>query len=356
MWSQSYDLQLNDVFAVQDEIAVSVAETLKVRFESASKRRPEYKPKSEAYQAYLQARYFMNRLNKEDLLKAKQYFQQAVQIDPNFSYAWSGLASVYINLVNSMNMPANEGYEKALRYSQKALELDQDSVNALSTLAYIKISYSHDWGGAENSLKRAMALEPENAVVLRTFAVVEARRGNVNEAVKMNQQSIQLDPVSISSYWNQGAYYYFAGRFKEAESAYKKVLELNPEREEVHARLGLLYLLQAKKEAAVAEMKKEPDERWRMFLLPLIHHSAGLDAKADRALDQLIQEQQNNMPSQIAQIYAYRGNADKAFEWLERAYDHNDADLFFIKPDQLLRNLHGDRRWRAFLKKMNLPA
>jgi tetratricopeptide (TPR) repeat protein len=147
----------------------------------------------------------------------------------------------------------------------------------------------------------------------------------------------------------------YSGRLPEAEAAYKKVIELNPARAEAHSRLGLVYLTQSKKETALTEMYKETDERWRLWGLALVHHAMGKSADADRALNQLVQNYKNEMAYQIAEIYAYRGKIDQAFESLDHAYQQHDSGLLQIKNDPLLRNLKRDSRWRTFPKKMNLP-
>jgi eukaryotic-like serine/threonine-protein kinase len=354
LWSHSYDREMNDIFAVQDDIATSVAEALNV---TLLKSRPKgHEPKPEAYNAYLQGRYFLNRLNKKDFEKAKEYFQQAVQIDPNYAVAWVGLASAYGDLANTGHMPVNEGYATARKYVEKALQLDPDLPVALTRLAVIKMRYDWDWSGAEAALKRATALDPKSAVVLRSAATLEAILGRIDESIKLNDRAIQLDPIFITGYWNQAINYYNAGRLMEAEAAYKKVLELNPQREIAHARLGLVYLAQSKKETALAEMHKEPDELWRLWGLAMVLHAAGNSNEADRALGVIVQKYQKEMAYQIAQIYAYRGKIDQGFEWLDRAYRQRDSGLSEMKGDPLLRNLHTDPRWQAFLKKMNLPV
>jgi serine/threonine protein kinase/Tfp pilus assembly protein PilF len=353
LWSQSYDTEMNDIFKVQDEISTSVAEALKVTLLNV--RPKKHEPKPEAYNAYLQGRYYIDHVTKENLEKGKQYYEQAVQIDPDYSRAWTGLASYYLNVASRGYIPVNEGYPMARKCVDKALQLDPDEPAALSHLAYLKLTYEWDWAGAQAILKHALAIDPQNRTVLRDTATLAATLGNLDEAIRLNQQSIQSDPVSVSSYSSQGTYYYFAGRLKEAEATYKKVIEMNPERTVVHANLGRVYLAQSKWEAALDEMRKEPDELWRLWGLAMVHHSAGRSLDADRVLAEYIQKYQNDMAYQIAEVYGYRGNNEKAFEWLERAYQQRDGGLLYVKTDPLLRNLHYDPRWHVFLKKMNLP-
>ncbi|HEY7160767.1 MAG TPA: protein kinase, partial [Acidobacteriota bacterium] len=178
LWSETYDRQMDDIFAVQDEIANSVAEELKVTlFTSHHVRAKEYKPKLEAYNAFLQGRYFLFRTNKEDLEKAKSYFDQAIQIDPNYAEPWFALARIYTTSADQGYISAEQGYSQARVCVNKALQLDPDSVGGLLALAWIKQSYDWDWAGAEAALKHARELDPNGASVLRTTAVLEAKMG-----------------------------------------------------------------------------------------------------------------------------------------------------------------------------------
>jgi TolB-like protein/Tfp pilus assembly protein PilF len=355
LWSQSYDRQVNDVFALQDEIAAAVSEKLKVTLLGTQKRK-EYQPKPEAFNAYLQGRYLVtNRRTKESLEKAKQYYHQALQIDRNYSNAWVGLASVDLALVEQGYLPINEGSETARRYVQTALQLDPDSPTALTRMGWIQMANDWDWAGANVTFKRALVVDPENTKILGWAATLEAVLGHLDQAIKLNQRAIQADPLFILSYWNQAEYYYGAGQLNEAEEAYKKVIELNPEWTGVYARLGSVFLAQSKNEAALAEVRKERDERWRLYGLALAHHALGNSNETERALTELIEKHQKGMVSQIAAVYAYRGQNDEAFQWLERAYDIHDYGLLGIKIDPLYFNLHRDPRWSKFLKKMNLP-
>jgi tetratricopeptide (TPR) repeat protein len=358
LWSQDYDREMNDVFAVQDEIAASVAEALKVNL-LKNDRKPEYKPKPEAYNAYLQGRYFVNRgrSDKKEFLKAKQYLEQAVQIDPNYSDAWVGLANY--DFVIQDYIPVNdptELYKNARQYVQKALQLNPESALGLTSMASMQMRLDWDWQGAANTLRQTRALYPENPVVLRWTSGLEEALGNTDEAIKLLQQAIDLDPLFVQSYLTLGVLYYEALRLNEAESAFKKVIELFPERTGTHGWLSQVYLEQSKIPAALSELQKETEERSRLLGLALVYHAQGNDGEADRVLDELIQKYHAGLNYEIANVYAYRKQNDKAFEWLDRAYNLHDGSLIHIKVDPLLRNLHHDPRWPQFLKKMNLPV
>jgi len=357
LWSQDYDREINDVFAVQDEIAASVAEALKVTLLENTKRQPEYKPKPEAYNAYLQGRYLLSRAHTEDFEKIKQFFQKAAEIDPNYSDAWLGLADYNLNVQGFIPIKdPKKRFDAARKYAQKALQLNPESAKALIRLGFIKMVSDWDWSTAENLFRRARALSHESPLGFNWSYQLQEVLGNTDQAIKMLQQSIQLDPLALHAYNNIGRLYYEAGRYKEAEASLKKVLELDPDYLGAHWTLSYIYVMQSNKKEALAEILKEPDQRLRVQGLSIVYHALGNSEKADSALQELIQKYHIGLDYEIAEVYAYRGDHDKAFEWLEQAYQLHDKSLFSIKIDPLLRNLHHDPRWPKFLKKMNLPA
>jgi tetratricopeptide (TPR) repeat protein len=308
-----------------------------------------------AYNAYLQGRYFEGRRNKDDLEKAIGYYDQALQIDPNYARAWVGLSGVHSTQADSGYVPVDEGYAKARKEVQKALELDPSLAEAHALLGWIKRSYDWDWIGADAAYKRALELEPANGNAVRGAASLAAALGRFDEAIKLDHRAIELDPLRISTYNNLGRHYYYAGRWQEAEAALRKALELNPQYPTVHLLLGRIYLAQSESQEALAEMQKEPEPVYGGYGLALAYHAAGKTKEADAALVEYIEKFQNDAAFQIAEIYAFRGETDKAFEWLERAYKQRDGGLAEIKGDPLLRNLERDPRYPAFLKKMKLP-
>ena len=205
-------------------------------------------------------------------------------------------------------------------------------------------AYDWDWTGADAAYKRALELEPGNADVVRGAAGLAATLGRFDEAIKLDRRAIELDPLRAAAHFNLGFHAYYAGRWEEAEAAFRKALELNPQYPSAHMNLGRIYLAQSKPEEALAEMQKEPEPFWRGQGLALAYHAAGKKKEADAALAEYIEKYQNNSAFQIAEIYAYRGETDKAFEWLERAYKQRDGGLSEMKGDPLLRNIEKDPR------------
>jgi len=225
--------------------------------------------------------------------------------------------------------------------------------DAHKVMGYIKRTYDWDWSGADESFRRALELEPGNADVINRASVLAWTLGRFGETIKLIRRSIELDPIRVSGYFFLGLYTYYAGLLEESQTASRKVLELNPQYPIAHKNIGLVYLEKGKPDLALTEMKRETEPFWQMFGLALVYHKLGKKKEADNKLAQLIKE--NNAAFQIAEIYAYRGETDKAFEWLERAYVQHDAGLTGMKGDPLLRNIEKDPRYITFLKKMKLP-
>ena len=354
LWSESYDRQMQNIFAVQDDIATSVANALKITLEGSESPKTQQR-NPEAYNAYLQGRYFYDRRTKEDLEKSIDYYQQALRIDPNYARAWAGLSRVHARQADAGYVLVEESYVKARKEAQRSMDLDSTLADAYVAISWIKRSYDWDWTAADAACKHALELEPTNVDVLSSAALLSYTLGRFDEGIALSLRAIELDPLSATAYFRLGSLYYYAGRISESEAAFRKVLELNPQRPVAHSLLGLIYLEQSKSQQALTEIQKEPDPVWRSQGLAMAHHALGNKSEADSVLKEYIKQYQSVAAVQIAEIYASRGEIDKAFEWLERAYKQRDGGLSQIKGDPRLHNLWSDPRWNAFLKKMNLP-
>jgi TolB-like protein/cytochrome c-type biogenesis protein CcmH/NrfG len=356
LWSETYDRELDDIFAVQEEIAHSVAGSLKVALLGAKTATPSTQGKNaEAYNAYLQGRYFLDRRGKENLEKAVGYYEQAVRLDPGYAPAWAGLAETRRSQADSTYLPLDEGYRKAREGVERALALDPNLAEAHAAMGWIRTHYDWDWAAADASFQRALVLEPGNAAVVRGAARMAATLGRFEEALALDRRAVEMDPLNARAYYNLGIYANYAGRLEEAVAAFKKALEINPEYPGLHSFLGRVYLAQARPQEALAEMEREPEPTWHGQGLALAYHALGRKKEADAALAEYVAKFHDGWAYQIAEVYAFRGEADRAFEWLERAYAQRDGGLSEMKGDPLLKNLERDPRYAAFLKKMRLP-
>jgi serine/threonine protein kinase/Flp pilus assembly protein TadD len=354
LWSDTYDKELKDVLSLQEEIASNVAEALKVTLLGQHVSAPR-SVNGEAHNAYLRGMYFREKRTKEGFEKAIHYFEQAAALDPNYAPAWSGLAAVYRNQANFGHMSVDEGNTKALDCVEKALATDPNSADAYVQLGWIEMAYHWNWDKSEAAFKRALELEPKNVAALRGMTNLKTALGQFEEALALNSSALELDPLNIITLIGQAGCLFNLERFEEAESVMKKALELSPQSTLGHQHLGIVYLLQGKPEAAIAEIENEPDKLWKLFGLALANHSAGKKNESDQLLDEAIDKYHDVMAFQIAEVYAWRGEADKAFEWLERAYKQRDGGFMMFKDDPFLRNIEQDPRYKAFLKKLNLP-
>lgn len=354
VWSQTYDRQMENVFVIQDEIADSVSSALKVALKQGSDSRTR-QTSPQAYNAYLQGRYFLDRRSKENYQKAVSYFEQALQIDPSYSRAWAALTETHIAQANLGYEPLEETFEKAEKEAKKTLELDPNLAEAYASMGSIQSIHRWDWKDADRNYKRALELEPGNADVVRGAARLALSLGRLEEAMALARRAIQLDPVRVPPYNDYGLISYSSEHWEEAQAAYHKSLELNPQVAVVHTFLGLVYIEQHKPQEALAEIQKEADLSPRNYGLAVAYFAVGNKSEADAALARVIERNQNDSAFQIAEIYAYRGEIETAFQWLDRAYRQRDTGLNQIKCDPLLRNLKDDPRFHAVVKEMNLP-
>jgi serine/threonine protein kinase/Tfp pilus assembly protein PilF len=357
LWADTYDREYKQVFAIQSEIAQRIASSLQAKLSTAEKERLANPAITniEAYNAYLQGRYFVGLRTKEDYEKAVGCFERAMKIDPNYARAWAGLAMVHSSQADDGYLPVEDGYTKARKEIERALELDPNLAEAHAIIGSMKRLNDWDWPGAEVSLRRALDLDPGNTTAMLGLVRLSADLGRSDEAIALNHRAIELDPLSTSAYRRLSGITYCVGKLEEAEGAIRKVLELNPQYPAAHETLGEIYLAQSKPEEALAEMQRETDRQWHLYGLALIYHANRKIKQADSALAEFIKGYQDVDAFQIAEVFAYRGEPDKAFNWLERAYRQRDAGLASMKGDPLLRNIRKDPRYVELMKKMKLP-
>lgn len=356
LWSQTYERELNDIFAVQEEIADSVANALKLKLLGSKPIIPSSRAKNtEAYNAYLQGRYFYEQRGDRDLEKAIGYYEQAIKLDPNYAPAWAGLAISHSVQADSGEVPVEEGYREARKAAERALALDPNLAEAHVAMGNIKSMHDWNWMGADASYQRALVLEPGNVRVIAASAAQAAILGRFEKALAFDRRAIELDPLRPASWYGLAMDAYCAGRLDEAVASLRKYLELAPNRPQGHYMLGRVYLAQLLLQEALAEMEHEPVAAFRLQGQALAYHALGRKKEADAVLREYIARHHAGGAYQIAELYAFRGEADRAFEWLENAYAQRDSGLTQMKGNPLLKSLESDPRYAAFLKKMHLP-
>jgi TolB-like protein/DNA-binding winged helix-turn-helix (wHTH) protein/Tfp pilus assembly protein PilF len=360
LWSQTYDREIKDILAVEDEIALGTTEALQLKLLGGNGRpfTPNLRSTNpEAYQAYLQAEYFLGRgKSKEDLGKALAYTDNAIKLDENYAPAWALRASVENAMALVALTDATEGFRKARDDAERAITLDPTLASAYVALATTQIYYDWDWDAADASLTKAAALEPGNVEVFRIRANLSKVLGHLDQAIKLYEQAVLLDPLRANSYVSLGQLLYVTGRYDEARAALQQALDLNPQATYAHVILGQILIAQGKPQQALAEIEKEPNEGGKLPGEVLAYHALGREQDSNVALGGLIAKYHTYAAYQIAQVYAYRGDSDKSFEWLERAYDQRDTGLPSFNTEPLFKNLHHDPRYTELLKKMRLPT
>lgn len=360
LWTQTYDRQINDIFAVQDEIAQAATDTLQVKLLGTNGQpvpldSPSANP--EAYQAYLQAKYFSVRgLGKEDLDKALAYSDAAIKLDGKYAPAWAMRASVENLMAEGGLTNVADGFRGARNDAERAIALDPNVASAYLALARTQMYHDWDWESANTCLTKAAALEPGNAEGFRIRSFLSRELGNLDQALNLYERAVELDPLRTDTHLGFGYLLYVAGRYDESQAEVQKALDLNSRAALAHLTLGKILIAKGKPELALAEIEQETFEWGKLTGEVLAYHALGREQDSKVALAELIAKYSSNGAFQIAQAYSFRGEPDKSFEWLERAYEQRDAGLSEMKTDPLLKNLRRDQRFADLLKKLHLRA
>jgi serine/threonine-protein kinase len=354
LWGQQYNRKLADIFALQDEIAREITNTLRLRLTAQDEKRlaKRYTENVEAYQDYLEGRYQWDKKTEEGFKKGVEYFQQAIAKDPTYALAYAGLADCYTGLAGFGFVPAKEGYPKALEEALKALEIDDKLAEAHASLAFIKSNYDWDWSGAEQEFKRAIELNPGSATAHHFYGLALAYMGGrFEEAIDESKRAVELDPLSLIINADLGHVFYEARKYELAIEQERKTLEMDPNFNPAHHWLGLAYLQKSMDKEGIAEFEKE------FPFLGYAYAVAGRRAEAQQVLDKLNElSKQKYVPAvSMARIYVGLGEKDKAFEWLEKAYlDGSIGGGTGIAVDPIFDPLRSDPRFMDILRRMNL--
>jgi tetratricopeptide (TPR) repeat protein len=359
LWSETYDRELKDIFAVQDEIARAATEALQVKLlgRGASAAQGPRGTSPAAYEAYLRAQFFRARgYSKEDLQRAFQYSDQATKLDPNYAPAWALRASILNTMAQTALVNTANGFQEARRDAERSIALDPGLAAPYVALSTVQTLYDWDWEAAETSLKTAAELEPGSAEVPRNQSYVVRCLGQLDNAITLYRQAIARDPLRANSYTALGHLLYCAGRYDEAEASLQKTLELDHHASSVHSTRAAILLQQKRPLEALAEAQQESIDWSRIQGEALAYYDLGRKEESDKSLSVLLATYADAAAFQIAEIYAYRGELDQAFHWLDHAYQVRDPGTPEVKIDPLLKNLRHDPRYNQFLTKMRLPS
>jgi TolB-like protein/DNA-binding winged helix-turn-helix (wHTH) protein/Tfp pilus assembly protein PilF len=359
MWSQTYDRDTGDVFNVQTDIAAAVANALQVTLNIGSGNGEA--ANAQAYESYLHGRHLLNRRGTADIARARESFEQAVRLDPNYARAWAALAGTIFMTENAdRNVPAD--LRQDLRHAvERAVALGPNLVEA-HVRAYQYYALSGNAAAADEHYDRALALNPNDPWVRAALLPSVPERG-LSETIELQRRMVAQDPLSAVSRGNLGVYLMAAGQWEEAKTEYRKALELSPASPKLHRDVTKILILQGRFDEAFAAAGELPEGPLRDQCLALAHHANGQSAAADAALARLVEvgEQPGTdaeFKINIAEVYAYRGNSDEAFKWLTRMNEQTRVENALVPGwwsrqelslSPFLKPLESDARWHLLL-------
>jgi TolB-like protein/Tfp pilus assembly protein PilF len=352
LWSETFDRELDDIFAVQDEIAAAVAAQLRLTLLPAKSKAIEVNP--EAYTLLLQARYLDRQSTPEAFAKGLELCKQALAIDPDYAEVWQGMASIYCHYAGKGHFPPAEGGRLATIAANKALELDQDYASAHTTLGWIAVHFNWDMKEAAKHFQGALALAPNDLELISSSANIARSLGQLDTAIAMQQFVNERDPLNPTGHTYLGFFYRCAGQYEAAISSYRNALSLSPDILSAHYNIGMVRLLQGRLEEALSETMLENAFGYRVMGLAPIYHAMGKARESDAAINDMIEHYAIEGAYNIGFIFAYREEPDLAFKWLEIALENQDAGLTQITTEPLIANLHSDPRWQPFLERIGM--
>ena len=356
LWTRTFDRELKDIFAVQQEIAAAVASSLKVRLlgsDEQSSAIPVTK-NTEAHNAYLLGHYYFQRRNLEDYRKAVTHFDEAIRLDPDYALAYAERSEAW-SLIGDLTGEMKTAWAKARDDAEKAVAVAPGLAEAHAALGWVR--FFTEWKFAEglSELKRAREISPANPTANDLLARVIVYVGNLDEAEKQARHAVELDPLAFPTQNNLARILWCEGKLDEADAVSRKSAELQPNAASSRRWQVLVAIQRDSAEIALREAQMEPDEQYRRFELAVAQYARKDRAAADAALADLIANKEGVF-YQIAQVYAVRGEKDKAFEWLQISFDNHDTGTLAILVDPLLRDLRNDPRYKALVAKMDFPT
>jgi len=372
LWSENFTRNLKDVFAVQSELAETIVAQVRDRLTggtagSADKQKIQAEVQAaekggttnvDAHQLYLQGRFYENRHSEKSAREALAAYQHATELDPGFALAWAGVAGTNVWLAAFATEGGQKTFDAHLSSARdavtRALSIEPNLPEALLARGSIETNFDFNWNGAAQTLSKALALAPADPNIVIAAGNLEIARGNMDRAIELYRKAVDLDPVNPQARAFLAFNLAATKRFAEARAEFPRVVELNPAAPWAHAGLGLSYLLENKFGEAADAAQADAADWARLLIVSCARWGQKRVTESDAALAELTANLGETAAYQIAEVYAYRGEKDRAFEWLERARRQRDPGLAGLRKDPLLTNLQDDTRWNAFLHTMGL--
>jgi len=357
LWSETYDRDSSDIFKVQDDISSAVVAALKVKLLSTPEASARQTSNADAHSQYLIGKELMSRGNWKVAPAAAEAFRRAISLDPNYAAAWAGLAHALHDAAEDLQ-PAEQAAMRteSLAAAEKAVALGPQIADGYAARGYLRTWDLRDFAGADADYQRARTLAPEDTGVQRGYiGSVLYPTGRIDEALSLAQRVLKADPLNGSAWRALGGLQYEHGDYAAARESLQRSLDINPEQSNTAAVIVYSYIVEGKPALALPWVDRPTIEVFRKQTAALVQHDLGHQAEAQQNLDTLIARWASNGAYQIAEVYARWGDKDAAFHWLDRAEQQRDGGMTLMKVDLLLKSLHGDPRFSALLRKMNLP-
>jgi len=362
IWSHQYVQKLADVFTLQEDISKEISDRLRLKITRAEKERLARRStaNADAYRAYLKGRFYWNKRTKEGLLKGLESFEKAIESDPGYAQAYSGVADSYTLLGRYSYLPPKEAMPKGKEAALKALEIDDTLGEAHNSLAFVKRYYDWDWIGAEKEYQRAIELSPNYATAHHWFGLHLAQMGRFDEAMKEIQRAIELDPLSIIINTNVAWIYYFARQYDQAIGQFRKTLDMDPNYAVAHMRLGDAYIQKKMYQEAISELQRavalSPESMDALGDLGYAYGVAGQRSEAEKVLAKLTEYAKDRYVSSydLAVLCLGLGQKDRALDLLDKAYEERASYVTFVRADPRVDGLRSEARFKSLLKKLKL--
>jgi TolB-like protein/Tfp pilus assembly protein PilF len=359
LWGGQFNRKLADVIGMQEEISKEISEKLRLKLTGEENQRltRRHTENAEAYQLYLKGLYYDNKATPEATLKAREYFQQAIDRDRSYAQAYAGLAGTYVYM---SGLPPQEARPKAKAAAQKAVELDDHLAEAHVSTGWVSAWYDWDWAAAGKHFERAIELNPASPQAHLEYANYLSALGRLNESMTETKRALDLDPVSPLINFAMVGQLYLARRFDEAIEQARKTLDMDPSFTLTHLELGFAYAAKGMYREALAEFEKVPDlpDRRRDAYLAYVHARLGERSQALQMLDELkaLSKQTSVLAFSFALIYLGLGEKDQTFAWLEKTYEERSSRMFlFLKVDPIWDPVRSDPRFADLLRRVGLP-
>jgi len=361
LWSETYDREMKDVFALQDEISKMIVDILKIELtgKHASQLARGFTKNTEAYEDYLKGRYHWNMRTDDGIKKAIGYFEDAIKKDSNYAAAYAGLADTYLTLFDYDLMSIDESTSKAKDAAQRALKINPMLAEAHNSLAHINL-HEWKWESAEKGFQRTIELDPAYVLAHHWYALCLTAIGKSNEAVNEMKKAKELDPLSTRINADLGMAYLAAGKFDEAIDQEKNTIELNPKASGAFWIRGMAYQQKKMFGEAIKDyryaLELSPEDQNYLAALGHVYASSGNTSAARNILDTLfaLNKKEHVSPFFIALVYAGLNDKEKGLEWLEKAYEEKSGSVRYLKMEPRLQNLRNEPRYSALMKKIGL--